>query len=314
MLSIILLSYKSRERLIVVRNKLDEVLVASSVPYELIIIDDGSLDGSIEIALSLEKKYNNVRAYELSRNYTSHYSILAGLKVAKGDCATVIPDDEQTPYENLVDMYREWQKGHKIIFSYRAQRTDPWFTKQFAQLFYKIISAISDFSYPSQGIDSFFIDREIIDILNEQIHPINTTTYTELLRLGFNPLYVPYLRLKSTAVKSRWTFKKKFKHAKDWFFSTSSFPIKLITYIGLTVSLLAFFIIIFYLYIKLFGNNNYWQVYVKGWTSIILVISFFSGLILLSLGIISEYIYRIYEEVKNRPGYIIKKKSSDSSI
>jgi polyisoprenyl-phosphate glycosyltransferase len=313
MLSVILLSYKSKERLVIARNRLDEVLVASSIPYELLIVDDGSLDGSYEIALTLEKKYDNVRAYELSRNYTSHYSIMAGLKMAKGDCATMIMDDEQTPYESLPDMYREWEKGHKIIFPYRTQRTDPWLTKQFAQLFYKIVSTISDFRYPAQGIDSFFIDREIIDILNEHIHPINTTTFTELLRLGFDPLYVPYVRLKSSAVKSRWTFKKKVKLAKDWFFSTSSFPIKLITYIGLTVSLLAFLIILFYLYIKIFGNKDYWKIDVKGWTSIILAISFFSGLILLSLGIISEYIYRIYEEVKNRPGYIIKKKPNDRS-
>ncbi len=308
MLSVILLSYKSGDRLIKARNRVDEVMTASSVPYELIIVDDGSVDGSFDIALSLEKQYGNVKAYELSRNYTSHYSILAGLKMATGDCTTVIADDEQLPYEFLVDMYREWQKGTKIIFPYRTERTDPWLTKQFAKLFYRVVNAISDFSYPPQGIDSFFIDREIIDLINNNIHPINTTTFTELLRMGFNPVYMPYARLKSTAAKSRWTFKKKVKLAKDWFFSTSSFPIKFITYLGLAVSLLSFMIMLFYLYVKLFGNSNYWLIEVRGWVSIILFISFFSGLILLSLGIIAEYIFRIYEEVKNRPGFIIKKK------
>ena len=307
-LSVILLSYKSKERLIKARNRLDEIMSASSIPYELIIIDDGSADGSFDIALSLEKQFSNVKAYELSRNYTSHYAILAGLRMTTGDCSTVIADDEQLPYEFLVDMYHEWQKGSKIIFPYRIERTDPWLTKQFAKLFYRVVNAISDFSYPPQGIDSFFIDREIIDLLNEYIHPINTTTFTELLRMGFNPVYMPYVRIRSTAAKSRWTFKKKVKLAKDWFFSTSSFPIKFITYLGLTVSLLSFMIMLFYLYVKLFGNPNYWLIEVRGWVSIILFISFFSGLILLSLGIIAEYIFRIYEEVKNRPGFIIKKK------
>lgn len=307
-LSVILLCYKSKERLISVRANLDNQLSAAGIPYELIIIDDGSADGSFDIALNLEKQFENVRAYELSRNYTSHYAIFAGFKMATGDCATVIPDDDQQPYSLLIDMYREWQKGAKIIFPYRAQRDDPWMSKQFAGIFYKVMSAISDFAYPPHGIDSFFVDREIIDLLNQNIHPINTTTLTELLRLGYSPLYLPYTRGKSTASKSRWTFKKKMKLAKDWFFSTSSFPIKLITFLGMAISLFAFCLIIFYLYIKLFGNPGYWNFGERGWVSIIILISFFSGLILLSLGIIAEYIWRIYEEVKNRPGYIIKKK------
>ncbi len=309
-LSVILLSYKSGERLIKVRNNLDQVLNAAGIPYELIIVDDGSADGSFEIALSLEKQHTNVRAFELSRNYTSHYALFAGLEMAHGDCATPIPDDDQQPYQLLVDMYREWQKGCKIIFPFRAQREDSWLSKQFAQLFYRIMSFISDFKYPSKGIDSFFVDREIIDILNSKIHSINTTTVTELLRLGYNPTYLPYIRAKSTVSKSRWSIKKKIKLAKDWFFSTSSFPIKFITLLGITISLLSFFMIMFYAYIKLFGNPVYWKVDVQGWISLVILISFFSGLILLSLGIIAEYIWRIYEEVKNRPGYIIKKKGN----
>lgn len=310
-LSVILLSYKSKERLIGVRNKLDLELTAANIPYELIIIDDGSSDGSFQIANELEKKYENVKAYELSRNYTSHYAIFAGFKMATGECATVIADDEQKPYHILVESYREWQKGNKLIFPYRIERDDPIISKLFANLFYKLMSAISDFAYPPHGIDSFFIDRELIDIINNSIHPINTTTVTELLRLGYNPVYIPYTRGKSKASKSRWTFKKKVKLAKDWFFSTSSFPIKLITFLGFFISLFAFCLIVFYSYIKLFGNPNYWKLEVQGWVSIVILISFFSGLILLSLGIIAEYIWRIYEEVKNRPGYIIKKKEKD---
>ncbi len=307
-LSVILLSYKSKERLINVRNRLNDVMTAASIPYELVIVDDGSQDGSFQIALGLEKQFDNVKAYELSRNYTSHYVIFAGIKVASGSCTTAIPDDDQQPYELLVEMYREWQKGTKIIFPYRVQRDDPWSSKIMANLFYKIMSATSDFSYPVQGVDAFLIDREVMDILNANIHPINTTTVTELLRLGFSPKYLPYTREKSSNTKSRWTFKKKFKLAKDWFFSTSSFPIKLITWLGISISGFAFALILFYAYIKLFGNPDYWKIEVQGWVSLVILISFFSGLILLSLGIIAEYIWRIYEEVKARPGFIIKKK------
>lgn len=314
-LSVILLSYKSGQRLVNVRRQLHEVLHAANVPYELIIIDDGSLDGSFEIAEQLEKEFDYVKAYELSRNYTSHYALFAGFTVCTGGCAIVIADDDQQPYQLLVDMYREWlAKGSKIIFSYRTERDDPWFTKQMALMFYRIVSSISDFKYPAKGIDTYLVDREVINILNEKIHPINTTTFTELLRLGFNPTYFPYVRGKSTVSKSRWTFKKKVKLAKDWFFSTSSFPIKLISYTGIIVSLFALALIVFYSYIKLFGNPEYWKFEVKGWVSIIILISFFSGLILLSLGIIAEYIFRIYEEVKARPGYIIKQKETKKEI
>ncbi len=314
-LSVILLSYKSGQRLVNVRRQLHEVLHAAAVPYELIIIDDGSLDGSFQIAEQLEKEFDYVKAYELSRNYTSHYALFAGFTVCTGGCAIVIADDDQQPYQLLVDMYREWiAKGSKIIFSYRTERDDPWLTKQMALMFYRVVSSISDFKYPAKGIDTYLVDREVINILNERIHPINTTTFTELLRLGFNPTYFPYVRGKSTATKSRWTFKKKVKLAKDWFFSTSSFPIKLISYTGIFVSLFALALIVFYTYIKLFGNPDYWKFEVKGWVSIIILISFFSGIILLSLGIIAEYIFRIYEEVKARPGYIIKQKETKKEI
>jgi dolichol-phosphate mannosyltransferase len=307
-LSIILLSYYSGKKISDVYEKINSILNKENIDFEFIIIDDGSKDRSYELALELENKKNNVSAYQLSRNYTSHYSIFAGLSIVKGDCAIAIPDDEQQPYELIVEMYRAWESGSKIVIPYRKNRRDPIFQKLFANLFYFLINHLSDVRFPPGGADSFLIDREIIDIIVKQIHPINTTSITEILRLGFEPYYLPFDRAIGNNKKSRWTLKKKFKLAMDTFYSSSCFPIKCISILGLFFSLLSTIVIIFYLYVHFWGNKTFWGYTTPGWTSIILFISFFSGLILFSIGIIAEYIWRIYEEVKNRPGYIIKKK------
>ena len=170
----------------------------------------------------------------------------------------------------------------------------------------------SEVRYPVGGADTFFIDREVIDIINRKIHPINTATISEVLRLGFEPYYYQYSRpLGLNRKSSRWSFRKKLRLAKDTFFSSSSFPIMMINRMGLLFSGFSLIIIIFYLYIAIWGDSRFWGLTVPGWTSIILFISFFSGLILLSLGVIAEYIWRIYEEVKGRPGYIIRRKDEN---
>lgn len=308
-LSIILLSYYSSNRINTVFKQIFDLLDSQHILFELIIVDDGSKDDSFAIATTLENRYTNVKAYQLSKNYTSHYSIFAGLSVCQGACAIVITDDEQQPYSVIVDCYRLWEKNNKIIIPYRKSRGDSFFDKIWAISFYKIMNALSDITLPPLGADTFFIDREVINIINERISPINTTSITEVLRLGFDPYYLPYTRSKSLT-QSRWTFKKKWRLANDFFFSSSTFPIKFITFLGLFFSSFAGLITLVYIYAKLFGNQNFWKLNViPGWTSIIIFITFFSGLILFSLGIIASYIWRIYEEVKNRPGYLIKNKN-----
>jgi dolichol-phosphate mannosyltransferase len=313
LLSIILLSYYSGKRITTVYENLTKILSKEKIEFELIVIDDGSKDDSFEIATELEKNNSNVTAYQLSRNYTSHYSIFAGLSVCNGDCVIPIPDDEQQPYQTIVDMYRLWGQGNKLIMPHRIKRNDGFLTDFYSKSFYKMINVFSDIKYPDGGADTFFIDRELIDIINTRIHPINTSVITEVLRLGFSPFYYPYERVKSINKKSRWTYKKKFRQAKDTFLSSSTWPVKVIINLGFFFSIFALAMIVFYSYIRLFGNPNFWGKYMPGWTSTMVIISFFSGLILFSLGIIAEYIWRIYEEVKNRPGYIIKKKQSKSN-
>lgn len=312
LLSVILLSYYSQDRIAGCYSRLTEVLGAAGIPFELIVMDDGSKDQSYQVALDLERAHDNVRAYQLSRNFTSHYSIFAGLSVCQGACAIPIPDDEQQPYETLVRMYRLWESGEKVIIPHRITRDDAAFSKFFSGIFYRLMNRLSDLSFPPGGADIFFIDRELIDILNTRIHPINTSSISEVLRLGFSPCFLPYNRpLGSQGHKSRWTFKKKWRLAKDFFFSSSSFPIRLITHTGIFFSFMALLMVLAFLVIKLMSMDKsmpFFNASVQGWTSLIIAITFFSGLILLSLGVLAEYIYRIYEEVKGRPGFIIRKK------
>ncbi|MGC3976979.1 MAG: glycosyltransferase [Paludibacteraceae bacterium] len=304
LLSIILLSYYSEKRIPTAYYKIKALLDAESIPFEFIIMDDGSKDDSYRIALDLEKAETNVRAYQLSKNYTSHYSIFAGLSVCKGACAMPMVDDEQQPYETIVKMYRLWEGGEKVIIPYRQTRNDPWSSRFLSGLYYKLMNNLSDIKFPEGGADLYFIDREIIDILNSRIHPIRTSSIIEVLKLGFNPVYLSYDRpLGLNEGKSRWSFKKKVILAKDTFLSSSTFPIKLIMRLGIFCSLFSFALILFYFYIKVWGNNDFWGDIIPGWTSLIIFISFFSGLILFSLGVIAEYIWRIFEEVKSHRLY-----------
>ena len=310
LLSIILLSYYSSDRIINCYEKTKEVMDNEKIPFEFIIIDDGSKDNSYYIALDLEKKHKNVKAFQLSKNYTAHYALFAGINVCTGSCAVPMPDDFQQPLHTYVEMYRQWEKGNKLVIPYRVSRNDGFIKDIFSKTYYKIMNSLTEVKFPSGGCDVFLIDRELIDILDSKISHINTSSTIEVLRLGFDPVFIPFHR-PSINSKSRWTFKKKMKQAADTFFTSSNFPIKLIIYLGFLTSLFSLILIITTILFKLLGEKNLGGFSVPGWTTTVIFISFFSGLILFSLGIIAEYIWRIYEEVKNRPGYIIKNKDND---
>jgi len=312
LLSIILLSYNSGERIPRAYEKLSVLMNEEGIPFELIVMDDGSKDDSFEIASKLEKQNANVRSYQLSRNYGSIYSIFAGFKMSTGGVAVMIPDDEQQPYDTLVAMYRLWEKGHKVVIPYRIDRDDSFISSFFSNSYYRLMNSWSSIKYPKGGADVALLDREVIDIVNERIHPINTMFIAEVLNLGFNPYFLGYHRpIGLNKGKSRWTFRKKIKLAKDSLFSMSTFPLKIITYAGVFFFIISILLSILYIYIRIWGNDAFWGVSVPGWTSLLLVMLFFGGLVMLSMGVLSEYIWRIYDEVKNRPGYIIRKRKEE---
>ncbi len=306
MLSILLFSYFSESRLADSTAQVIAFFEEAEVPFELIIIDDGSKDNSFQIAQGLADGDKRIRAYRLSRNYTTPYAQFAGLSVCKGDCAVFVPDDLQRPLEVVLQAYQLWQQGHKLVIPYRQSRSDGWLNDRFSNLYYKVMNRLSEVRFPPGGADGFLADREVINLLNERIHPINTTPMVEVLRLGFDPYLLPYDRPK-VKHKSRWTFKKKMRLAKDTFFSSSAFPIKLIFYLGIGSFLFSLLLISLTIYVKLFTEEELiFGFSIPGWASTVSFIALFSGLILFSLGIIAEYIWRIYEEVKGRPGFVIR--------
>ncbi|MDX1476719.1 MAG: glycosyltransferase, partial [Saprospiraceae bacterium] len=265
---------------------------------------------SFAVARSIARSNPRVRAYQLARNVTTPYAQFAGMRLANGDCVVSVPDDLQRPLSVVVAMYRAWQQGHQVVIGHRASRNDGWLNDLFSRWYYRLMNRLSDVRFPPGGADGFLADREVIDILNQRISPVNTSTVVEVLRLGFDPHFIPYDRPPSDR-KSRWSLRKKVRLALDTFFASSSFPIRMITILGFVMALVSFIIIVLIVIAKLFSDNTLFGLPVQGWATSVVITVLFNGITLLALGIVAEYIWRIYEEVKGRPGFIIRKNDEE---
>ncbi|MDZ4749769.1 MAG: glycosyltransferase [Saprospiraceae bacterium] len=304
-LSIIFLAYQSEKRLEKAVTEMDMSLSAAGIPHEIVIIDDGSTDQSFAIARILAQRMENISAYRLSRNYTSPMAQFAGLDMCTGQCACPMPDDGQRPIAHIVDMYRLWEKGHKIILGYREERNDGRMNDFFSNTYYSFMNRFSEVTFPPGGSDGYLIDREVIDILNTRISKRNTTPVIELLKLGYGTVFVPYQR-PQRAGRSRWTLRKKINLALNTFFASSIFPLRMITWLGLFIFCLSLLAILLIIAAKLFSNNTLFGFPIQGWTTIVVLMTMFNGILMLCIGVVSEYLWRIYEEVKQRPPYIIR--------
>lgn len=269
---------------------------------ELIFVDDGSTDHSYKILVKYyETNKEQIKIVKLTKNFGQIAAIQAGLKVASCDCAGIISADLQDPPELFLEMIKKWESGTSLVIAEREKREENIIQTFISNLYWKMVRKYAVQDYPLGGFDFCLLDRKIILDVNK-INEKNTHILVLIFSLGYPYEIIYYTRKKRINGKSQWSLSKKIKLFIDTFVAFSYLPIRGISYLGLSISIISFF------YAFSMGINKfiYGNIY-EGWTTIVVLLSSFGGLILLTLGIIGEYLWRILDEVRKRPNYVIEK-------
>ncbi|MGN1393762.1 MAG: glycosyltransferase family 2 protein [Succinivibrionaceae bacterium] len=274
--------------------------------YELVMVNDGSKDHSYEVMIELAKHDSNIKIYSLSRNFGSHAACLCGLSKSTGDCAIIKAADLQEPSELILDMVDSWKKGNNVVLAERESRDETKTQVGFANLYYWLVRKTSLPSMPKQGFDIYLLDRKVINVLS-MLDEKNSAITCQILWSGFKTSTVKYTRLAREIGTSKWTLKKKIRLVSDTLFSFSTTPIKMLTIIGFFSFFISIIGIMFVVVNKIFN-----MISMQGWASIVVFNLFSFGVIMLSLGVLGEYIWRIFDASRNRPPYIIEYENNEN--
>lgn len=269
--------------------------------YEIIFVDDGSTDGSLPELLNLKKLDSKVKILTFTRNFGQMPAMLAGFKEATGEAVINISADLQDPVELIPQMIEKWQKGSEIVICHRTDRSDSLFAKLFSRLAYSILR-MSLPQMPQGGFDFVLMDRNVMDVFNS-IDVRHRFFQGDLLWTGYRTSCIPYVRLKRTIGKSQYSLGKKLKNFLDAVLDSSYLPIRGISLIGLITSAIGVLYSGTIVYSWLRGDTPF-----EGWAPLMIVILLIGGLIMIMLGIIGEYVWRINEEVRKRPNYVVRDK------
>lgn len=271
---------------------------------EIIFINDGSRDKTLELLEEIAKKDEKVKIISFSRNFGHQAAVTAGLKEATGDAIIIMDADMQDPPELIPQMIALWEEGNDVIYGKRKKRKgESAFKILSAKMFYKTLNALSDTEIPKDTGDFRLVDKKIVDVINQM------PEHNKFLRglfswIGYKQVPFEYERQERIAGKTKYPLKKMMHLASDGIISFSTKPLKILGVIGFISVMISIIILIYALISFAFKLNNL----SAGWTSIMVTITFFAGVQLVSLWVISEYIGRIYDETKQRPQYIIDKK------
>lgn len=289
-------------------KRLKNVMEGLGQTYELIFINDGSRDRSAHLVYELSHTDSTIRLLDFSRNFGHQAAVMAGLEYASGACVVIIDADLQDPPEVIPEMIQKWKEGYEVVYGKRLKRKgDTPFKKATAFLFYRFLRAMTNNDIPMDTGDFRLIDRKVCDVM-KNLQEKNKYIRGLVSWIGFRQIPVEYNREERWAGKSKYPLKKMLRFAMDAITSFSYKPLKLATYLGFLLSLSGFIYLLVVIYQRLFTHTT-----ISGWTSIVVINLFFNGIVLIILGIIGEYIGRIYEEAKNRPSYIIREKIGFSS-
>ncbi len=273
----------------------------SGYRVEYIFVDDGSKDGTLRILRDASQNDATICVLSFARNFGHQIAVTAGIDAAAGEAVALIDADLQDPPDVLAEMIKHWEDGVEVVYAVRASREgESAFKVSTARWFYRILNRLSETPLPLDTGDFRLMDRKVVDILKEM--PERHRFVRGLVAwVGFRQMALPYHRKKRAAGTSKYPLRKMLRFATDGILSFSSKPLQIATSMGLAAAFLALLGIIYAFVLRLLTNT-----WVEGWTALMIAVLFLGGVQLISLGIIGEYIGRIYEETKRRPLYIVR--------
>ncbi|TGN08053.1 glycosyltransferase family 2 protein [Leptospira ilyithenensis] len=281
-------------------SRVESVLSKLPYSYEIITINDGSRDNTLSILLSEQKRNPKIKVLNFSRNFGKEAGLSAGLAFSSGDMVIPIDSDLQDPPEIIPNMIQKWKEGYEVVYAKRKERAgESWFKKLTANFFYKSISYMSDVEIPRDVGDFRLIDRKVVDAINS-MGERNRFMKGIFAWVGFKHTFIEYDRDARFEGNTKWNYWKLWNFALDGILMFSTIPLKIWSYIGFAVSGFAFFYLIFRIIRVLIRGID-----VPGYDSTIVIVLFLGGIQLIGIGVLGEYIARVFHEVKQRPVYLV---------
>ncbi|MGF9767784.1 glycosyltransferase family 2 protein [Bacillus albus] len=282
-------------------NRLKSVMLQNNINYEFVFVNDGSTDRTMEILSEIAANDYRTKIVNFARNFGHQIAVTAGISAAKGDAIVIIDADLQDPPEVIPELIAKWEEGYEVVYAKRKQRKgETWFKLLTAKYFYKFLNYMSDIDIPKDTGDFRIIDRKVADVFN-QMTERNRFIRGMMSWVGYRQTYVEYERDERFAGETKYPLKKMIKFASDGIIAFSTKPLRIVMTLGLLSVLISIIVLLYTITVKIIGTGTQ-----TGWASIMVAITFFSGIQLLGLGIVGQYIARIYDESKNRPIYIVK--------
>lgn len=299
--SVVVPLYNEEEVLLETYNRLKKVMDSINEPYEIVLVNDGSRDKTAAMAYEICNKDKNIKLIDFARNFGHQTAITAGMDYCEGEAIVVIDADLQDPPELIPKMLEKWREGYDVVYGKRIERKgETFFKKITAKVFYRLLRSMTDVEIPVDAGDFRLIDRKVCEAL-KLVNERNRYVRGIISWLGFNQIGIEFSRDKRFAGETKYPLKKMIKFAFDAITSFSYKPLKLASYFGMFLSMLSFIYLLIVVYTKIFTDHTQ-----PGWASTLAVNLFFNGITLIILGIIGEYVGRIYDEAKGRPLYIVK--------
>ena len=298
--SIIAPIYNELENIPELYPRVRDVMDQTGEPWELILVDDGSTDGSTDVIRTLAENDDRVKPIIFARNFGHQIAVTAGLDYSRGEAVVIIDADLQDPPEVILDLIEKWREGYEVVYAVRGEREgESWFKKTTASLFYRVIYRITDVNIPLDTGDFRLMDRKVVNVMN-QMRERHRFLRGMSSWVGFKQIGVTYKRKARFAGETKYPFKKMLRLALNAITSFSYFPLQMATYIGFITAGLSVIAIPVVILLRLITGTT-----LEGQATTLIIVLFLGGVQLISLGIIGEYIGRIYDEAKGRPLYIV---------